>query len=86
MTKQTTYEKYMERVIQASNSGFPPIAIIIEMRAEIQRINSRCIQKVSELSMNKNPWPRKEAIRAAQECMAILERIINELKKKESLV
>lgn len=83
MKKQSTYDLYMDNVIRASNSGFSPYAIINELSKEKENIRRRCLQKVASMALDKSPYPRREVNRAARECLATIDRIINEIETKE---
>lgn len=83
MKKQSTYDLYMDHVIRARNSGFSPLAITMELEREKEAIRKRCLQKVSLMALDKNPYPRKEVNRAADECLKTIDKIIQEIEAKE---
>lgn len=79
----TSYDKYMELVKKAKADGYMESEIMAELANEKKRIDAVCQMKMVELSRDRNPYPRREAKRYADECKAVIDRILSELDKKE---
>lgn len=79
----TSYDKYMELVRKAKADGYMDTEIMAELSNEKKRIDAVCQMKILELSRDRNPYPRREAKRYAEECKAVIDRILGELGKKE---
>lgn len=80
------YVRYMQRVKRAQEVGFSTESIINELLREKSTITPRCVIKQATLSMEKTPHKRREAARAAAECMQAIDQIIKELTEKEITV
>lgn len=83
--KMTTYDLYKKKIQTAMELGFHRQSIVHELRNEMQSIEKRAIAKQAQLGLNKSPYPAREAMRLARECIAVIKRLINELTPKENL-
>ena len=79
----TSYEKYKALIDKAIALGNSIDMIVRELRHEEEQIWKRCRMKQAELSMNKSPYPSREAARAAKECSMVIDRLCKELESKE---
>lgn len=82
--KKTAYALYMELVKKNQDIGIPNQDIISELESEIHSIEQRKATKCAELSLNRSPYPMREAVRAAHECITAIERICRELAPQEA--
>lgn len=79
------YERYMKRVKAALEIGLKPYQIIQELKREKASLKGRATVKAATLVTDPNPYKKREAIRAAHECMTAIERIISELEEKKEI-
>jgi hypothetical protein len=79
MRKTNTYNDYMQKVIQAENSGYSNAQIIAELEAEKITIQTSLRVKLMTLANNRSPYPAREARRIATECIMTINRVIKEL-------
>lgn len=84
MTQETSYARYMAKVTMAQGRGYSVEAIIAELQRERSTIQPRCIMKQATLATDRNIYKKREAARAAQECIQAIDRICNELAPKET--
>ncbi len=73
----------MSKVVQARDAGYSDKVIIDELQRERSTIYPRCIMKQAVLATDRNIYKKREAARAAQECIQAIDRICNELAPKE---
>ena len=78
--QENAYQKYNEKVIFAQNRGYSNQAIIEELLRERQTIMPRCIMKQAILVTDRNIYKKREAARAAHECITAIDKIISELR------
>ena len=83
MNKLTTYDLYVDKVVRARNSGAAPVLIIEELKNEKNNIRSKAKIKIASMAMDRTPYPRREVARIAQECCAVIDKIIKEIEEKE---
>lgn len=73
------YVRYMHRVRHAQEKGYSNEAIIQELKRERSTITPRCVMKQATLVMDPNIYKKREAGRAAHECITAIDRIVKEL-------
>lgn len=73
------YVRYMSRVRHAQENGYSVEAIIQELKNEKKTILPRCVIKQATLVADPNIYKRREAARAAHECITAIDRIVKEL-------
>jgi hypothetical protein len=83
MSDTDAYVRYMQRVKFAQSKGYSDSSIIQELTQERTTILPRCVMKQATLAMDRNIYKKREAARAAQECIAAIDRIVKELQPKE---
>ena len=84
MKKEGAYERYKALVDKAQALGHSIELIVAELRHEEDAIWKRCRAKQAQLATtSRTPYPAREAARAAQECVMVIERICKELEAKE---
>lgn len=79
---EDAYARYMSKVSLAQKVGYSNQAIIDELLRERATITPRCIMKQATLTMDRNPYKKREAARAAHECIVAIDRIVKELEKE----
>ena len=78
--KETAYDQYMDKVRKVQVLGMKNEEIVRELFTEIRSIAQRKRIKCSQLALCRSPYPSREAVRAALECITAIERIIGELQ------
>lgn len=78
---KSTYDRYKELVQRALASGYTYSQVAAELSNEKKNIQAAAKRKVSQLAMDRNPYPRREAMRAAQECQMVIDRILKEVNE-----
>ncbi len=81
--KTDAYIRYMQRVNFALSKGYSEKAIIQELLNERKTITPRSIMKQATLAADPNIYKKREAARAAHECLAAIDQIVEELTPKE---
>ena len=83
---EETSGRYWKKVLIARAKGYSDKAIVNELQRERFTIMPRCIMKQATLATDRNIYKKREAARAAQECIAAIDKICNELAPKETTV
>lgn len=81
--KTDAYVRYMKRVAAALGAGYSKESIVEELKRERATIYPRCVMKQATLAMDKNIYKKREAARAASECISAIDQIVEELTPKE---
>lgn len=81
--QKTALIRYKEKVEMAQRSGYSNKAIIDELLREKATIMPRCTVKMMTLAQDRNIYKKREAARAAYECIEAIDFLVEELQQKE---
>lgn len=79
------YHRYKTKAWMAKNHGYSSEDIIKEFLNEKESILSKARQRAIILSTDRNIYKKREVMRAANECIEAIDRVIKEMESKEIL-